>query len=130
MARRTPKETQAPQAQTIEIQVDDRCREQRQHLADYQAANNRNAERPAQFGSITTAESQRQASQQSRHRGHHNRPEAQYAGLVDSLLGRLALVALCLQREIDHQYGVLLNDSYQQNNADYCDHAEIDSAEP
>ena len=75
------------------------------------------------------AERQRQAAEQRRHRRHHDRPEAQQAGLVDRLLRRLALRALRLQREVDHHDGVLLHDADQQDDADQRDHAQVGAAE-
>jgi len=56
---------------------------------------------------------------------HHDRPEAQQAGLVDRLERALALLALGLQREVDHHDGVLLDDADQQDDADQGDDAEI-----
>ena len=61
------------------------------------------------------------AAEQRRHRRHHDRAEAQQARLVDRLLGRLALLALRLEREVDHHDRVLLHDADQQDDADQRD---------
>ena len=112
-------------ARPIEEQVDHRRGVERQHLADDQAAHDRDAERMPQLRPGAGAQRQRDAAEQRRHGGHHDRPEAQQAGLVDGLFGRLAFLALRLQREIDHHDGVLLHDADQQNDADQRDHVEI-----
>src|SRR2546427_5005854 len=54
------------------------------------------------FRSGATAERERQAAEQRRHRRHQNRTEAQNARLVDRVLGRLLLAALGVEREVDH----------------------------
>ena len=69
--------------QPIEGQVDDRRGVERQHLAHDQPADDGDAERAAQLAPTPRAERQRQRAQQRRHGGHHDRPEAQQAGLVD-----------------------------------------------
>ena len=114
-----------PEPEPIQIQIDDRRRVQRQHLADHQAADDGDAERSAQLRAGAAAERQRQRAQQRRHRGHHDRPEAQQAGLVDRLVRGLALRPLRLQREVDHHDGVLLHDADQQNDADHRDDGEL-----
>jgi hypothetical protein len=50
-----------PDLQAVEIQVDDRCGVQHQHLAEDQAAHNRDAQGPAQLRARAGAERQRQA---------------------------------------------------------------------
>ena len=94
--RRRPAAGQ-PHRQAIEIEVDDRRREQREHLADDQAADDGDAERLAQFGAGAGTEHQRQRAEDRGHRGHHDRPEAQQAGLVDRVARRQAFDALGLQ---------------------------------
>ncbi len=72
-------------------EVDDRRRVQRQDLAEDQPADHGDAQRPAQFRPDAGAQRQRDAAEQRRHGGHHDRPEPQQAGLVDRLQRRLAL---------------------------------------
>ena len=67
---------------------------------------------------VPVPEHQRQRAEHRGHGRHHDRPEAQQAGLIDRLARRLALVALGLEREVDHHDGVLLDDADQQNDAD------------
>jgi hypothetical protein len=110
-----------------EIEIDHRRREQRQRLADDQAADHGIAERLAQLRAGAGAEHQRHAAEQRRHRRHHDRAEAQQAGLADRLLRRLALVALGLEREVDHHDAVLLDDADQQDDADQRDQAEVEA---
>ena len=111
--------------QAVEIKVDDRRGEQREHLADDQAADNGDAERLAQFGAGSGTEHQRHGAEDRGHRGHHDRPEAQQAGLVDRVTRRQALDALGLQGEVDHHDGVFLDDADQQNDADDGDDVEV-----
>jgi hypothetical protein len=46
----------APEAEAVEIQIDDRRRVKREHLADDQAADDRDAERPPQFRAVAEAD--------------------------------------------------------------------------
>ena len=66
-------------AQIVEEDVDHRRGVQRQHLAEDQAADHRDAQRLAQLRADARAERQRNAAEQRRHGGHHDRPEAQQA---------------------------------------------------
>ena len=119
-----------PEAEAVEIEIDDRRGEEREHLADDQAADDGDAERAAQFGAGAGAERQGQAAEQRRHGGHHDGAEAQQAGLVDRVLGRsCAVVALGLEGEVDHHDGVLLDDADEQDDADQGDDAEIGAGE-
>src|SRR5580658_2611469 len=111
--------------QPVEPKINHRRRIQGQGLAENQAANHRNAQRPAQFRTHAAAESQRHRAQQGRHGGHHDRPESQQAGLINRLLWRPALFALRVQGEIDHHDTVLLYNADQQDDADQRDDAEI-----
>src|SRR5713101_3943238 len=45
-----------PDLRAVEIQIDDRCGVQRQHLAENQATNDGDAQRPAQLGASARAE--------------------------------------------------------------------------
>ena len=79
--------------QVVEENVDDGRGVKREHLAEEQSANHRNAQRPAQFRTDAAAESERQPAKQRGHRGHHNGPETQQAGLVNGV-GRNSCPAL------------------------------------
>ena len=69
------------------------------------------------------------AAEQRRHGRHHDRPEAQQAGLIDGFLGDLPSFALGFEREVDHHDRVLLHDADEQDDADQRDDAEIRAAE-
>src|SRR5579859_2692000 len=73
--------SQYPQAQAVQIDVDDGRGVKRERLADDQTANNRDAQGTAEFRARPGAECERQTSQKRRHCGHDDRAEAQHAGL-------------------------------------------------
>ena len=52
-------ELRTPHLQAVEVQVDDRRRVQREHLAENQAADDRDAQRQTQLGAGARAECQR-----------------------------------------------------------------------
>src|SRR5207244_3495 len=78
-----------------------------EQLGQEQAADERDAERPSQLGAGSAAEGEGQAAEQRGHRRHHDRAEAEQARLVDRLGGHLALLALGVEREVDHHDRVL-----------------------
>src|SRR6185437_3696923 len=110
--------------EAVEIEVDDRRREQRQRLAEEQAADHGETKRPAQLRAGAGAEHERQAAEQRRRRRHHDRPEAQQAGLPDRLDRRHPL-PFGGDGEIDHHDAVLLDDADEEDDADERDDAEI-----
>jgi len=71
------------------------------------------------------AQHQRDAPEQCRHRGHHDRSEAQQASLIDRLFRPEVLIALGIEREIDHHDRVLFDDPDQQNDSNEGDHAQV-----
>src|SRR6266566_1152351 len=101
----------------VEGQVDHGRGVKRQQLADKQAANDGNAERPTQLRADAGAQSKRQAAEQRGHGGHHDGPEAQQAGFVDGVDRRLAFLALGLEGEVNHHDGVFLDDADEQDDA-------------
>ena len=115
----------APQAEAIHIQIDDRRRVKRQHLAHDQAADNRDTQRRPQFGTIARAQRQWYGAQHGGHGEHHYRPETQAAGFENGVARRQSLLALYVQGEVDHDDRVLLDDTDQQDHADQSDQAEI-----
>src|SRR5438477_424760 len=58
-----------PQPEAVEIEVDDGRRVERQQLAHEEAADDRDAERPAELRADARAEREREPTQQRRHRG-------------------------------------------------------------
>src|SRR5215471_619082 len=123
-AGRTVRSTH-PAREPFEIEVDDRCRVQRQPLRYEQPADDRDAERPAQLGAGTLAQRDRQRTEQRRECRYHDRPEAQQAGLVDRLQLALAFEPFRLQRKVEHHDRVLFDNADQQNDADHRNHAQI-----
>src|SRR5258706_15436282 len=99
-----------PGLQALEVDVDDRRDVERQHLREQQAADHGEAERHARAAAGAEADRDRQAAHEGGAGGHHDRPEAHDAGLVDRLLRRQAVLALRLDREVDHHDGVFLHD--------------------
>ena len=72
--------------QLVEIDIDDRRREEGQHLRKEKSADDGIAERLADLRAGAGAEHQRHAAEQRRHRRHQDRAEAQQAGSVDRFL--------------------------------------------
>ena len=114
-----------PLRQHVKVDINHRRGKQRKHLRHDQAADNGDAQGHAQLGAYAATQCQRQTAQQGSHRGHDG-PEPQEAGLENRVLRDLSFIALRLQRKIDHHNGVLLHNADQQNDADECNHAELD----
>ena len=95
------------------------------NLADDQPADDRDAERLAQFGTGPGPQHQRQRAEHRRHGRHQNRPETKQAGLINRLTRRQSLDALGLQREVDHHDRIFLDDADEQNDADDGDDVEV-----
>ncbi len=66
-----------PEAQTIQIEVDDRRGVKRKHLAHDQSADDGDSERTAQLRACSPAERKGQGPKQRRHGGHQNGPKTQ-----------------------------------------------------
>ena len=107
-----------PICRPVHVEINDRRRVQRQELREQQAADDRDAHRPAQFRAGAVFQRQRQRAEQRGHRRHHDRTEPQQAGLVNRFLRRQSLLALRIQREINHHDRVLLHDADQQDDPD------------
>src|ERR1700757_4363358 len=118
-------ETREAPSQTIKGQIDDGRGVEGQQLAENQAADDRDAERIAQFGSRAGSEGKGQAAQQGRHGRHHDWTKTQERGLVDGFFGRLAFLTFCFQGEVDHHDGVLLHDADEQDDAYQGDDIEV-----
>jgi len=86
--------------QTIEQQIHHRRGVERQQLRHRETPDDGHAERAAQVGAGAGSDQQGHRSEQRRHRGHDDRPEALETGLVNRLLGRAAAVALRCKREM------------------------------
>ena len=117
-----------PQAsrQPIEREVHDGSGEEGQGLAENQAADDRDAQRPAEFGARPATQGQRQAAQHGCHGGHQNGPEAQQTCLIDCIQRSFSAFAFGFERKVDHHDGVFLHDTDQQDDSDESDYAEID----
>src|SRR5262245_18748653 len=83
--------------QTIEPEIYHRRREQRKHLAEQEAANDRDAERMPELRSGPGAEHQWQGAEHGGHGRHQEWPEVEQAGLEGRLARALALVALGIE---------------------------------
>ena len=59
------------------------------------------------------------------HGSHQDGPKAQKACLVNGLIRTIAFLALGLQRKINHQNRVFLDDADQQNDADQRNDAQL-----
>src|SRR6266850_6159451 len=86
-------------SQAIESQIDHRCCEKREDLAEDESSDDRDSKRSPQFGTRSGTERERYAGKERRQRRHHDRPETQQAGLIDRIGGLLVFVALRIQRE-------------------------------
>jgi hypothetical protein len=115
--------------ETVEVQVNHRCGEQGQNLAQQQAADHHQTQRLAQFRAGTGGQHQRHGTEQRGQGGHQDRPETQQGRLIDRRLRIHALIALCVEGEVDHHDRVLLHDTDQQNDADDRDHAQVIAAQ-
>src|SRR5262249_44726780 len=74
---------QRPLADSIEIKIHDRGRIKGEQLTDQKSANDGDAKRPANFTAIAEAQRQGHGAEKGGARGHHDRPKAQAAGLVN-----------------------------------------------
>jgi len=71
MDRRLPGKHRAqPRLQAVHVDVHDRRRKEREHLAEDEAADDGNSKWAAKFGSDTRAECERHGAQKGRHGGH------------------------------------------------------------
>ncbi len=113
------------QAEFIESEIHDRRGVEREKLAYDETANDGDAERTAKLRARTRSEGQRKSAEESSHRGHQDGTKTEHAGFEDGVLGVHATLTLCLQGEVDHHDGILLDDTNQQHNADDGDYIEI-----
>src|SRR6202165_1296008 len=118
--------SEQPGLQPVEIDVDNRRRIEGENLRQSEATADGVTERLANLRANARTDHHRHATEQRRHRGHQDRPEAQNAGLVDRFFGRQALAMFDLLGKIDQHDAVLLDDADQQYEADDRDHAQID----
>src|SRR5690606_28041222 len=92
-------------------------RVQGDQLRDEQTADDRNAQRLAQFGTDAGTQGQRQGAEHRGEGGHQERPKAQQGGTTDRIMRGHAL-ALRIDGEVDHHDRVFLDDADQQDDAD------------
>ena len=117
--------TARPSAETIHIKVDNGGGVEREHLAHHQTSDDGDTQRPAKFGAVPSTDGDGKAAKHRSHRGHHDGSEAQETRLINRFFGIIALVALGIDGEIDHQDRVFLHDTDQQDDADKGDNAEF-----
>ena len=111
--------------QVVEENVDHRRGVEGEHLAQEQAADHGDAQRPAQLRPDSRSDRQRDSAQQRGHGGHHDGTKAQQAGLVDRIGRVQAPLPFSFQGEVDHHDAVLFHDADEQDDADNCHHAQI-----
>ncbi len=115
--------------EAVEGEVDDGRRVERQELGKDESSDDRDAEGPPQLGPDSGAQRERHAGEQRRHRRHQDRAQAQEARLVDRVGRLLLLLALGVEREVDHHDRVLLDDPDEQDDADERDDGEVRPAD-
>ena len=98
-----------------QVGVVDRRQVQRHQLREQQPADHHQSQRLPRFAAGAVADGDRNGAQHGRHRGHHDRAEADQAALEDRLHGRLAFLPLRAEREIDLHDRVLLHDADQHD---------------
>src|SRR5882762_9069429 len=90
-----------PKTESVEVQVDDRRREQRQRLAYNESAHHGIAQRPAELGSGSIAHCQGERTQQGSHGGNHDKTDAKPTCLMNRVMTRQVLLALRLDSKVD-----------------------------
>src|SRR6266403_1026488 len=114
-----------PSLNAIHVNVNDRRRKKGEHLAQDESADNGDTQRTTKFRADTGAKSKGKRTQERRHGGHHDGPEAQQTSLINGVKRGLAFQTLRLDREIDHENSVFLDDADQQDDANERDDIEI-----
>src|SRR5258705_11747773 len=114
-----------PGLNAIHVNVNDGRRKKGEHLAQDESADNGDTQRTAKFRADTGAKSKGKRTQERRHSGHHDGPEAQQTSLINGVKGGLAFQTLGLDREIEHEDSVFLDDADQQDDANERDDIEI-----
>src|SRR5216683_8245857 len=116
-------------AEALHVEIDDRRRVEREQLAQQEATDDRDAERATELGARARPEGQRQRAEERGHRRHEDRPEPLQARPMNGLLRGEAVVALEVERDVDHHDGILLHDPDEQDDPDHRDDREIHAAE-
>ena len=124
--RRSARPFPSRRFRSLERQVDHRRGVKRQQLAQQQAADDRDAQREAQFAtrcrcSIASGSAPNNAASVVIMIGRKRRSQA----CTIASVGNMPLVPLRLEREIDHHDRVLLDDAHQQHDADQRDERQI-----
>ena len=114
-------------AQPVEQDVDHRRRQQRQQLTGNQPADDGDPERLTQLRAFAKADRKRHCAERRGECRHENRAEAQQARLAHRRHCRQATRALGLEREVDDEDRILLDDADQQEHADQRNNRELHS---
>src|SRR6185312_5867428 len=115
-----------PEAEAIQVDVDDWRGVEGEDLAEDQAADNGNAEGAAEFGTDACPEGQGQSAEERGHGGHDDGAEAEAARFDDGLIGGETAPPFGVERKVDHENGVFLDDADEQQDADQGDNTEWD----
>ena len=112
------------QTAPVQRQINDRGGVEGEDLADQQPAHDGDAQGLAQLGAVARAQGQRHGAQHGGKGGHENGAQALHAGIADRG-ARVRALALGGHGKVDHEDGILLHDTNEQDDADQGDDAEI-----
>src|SRR5579885_1694179 len=118
-----------PDLYSIHVEINDRRGEEREELAQDEAADDSYSEWAAKLCASAMANGEWQGAEKCRHRGHENRTEAEQACFVNRLDGRETFLGLRLHSEIHHKDGILLDDTDKQNDADQSNEGQLNFEE-
>jgi hypothetical protein len=116
-------------AHVFEEEVDHRGGVEGKDLREQQASDDRDAQGLAQFRAGSDPEGQRDGAEQCRHRGHHDRAEADDAGFVDRLSGLIPSTRSASRAKSIIMMAFFLHDAHQENDADEGDQREVRARE-
>ena len=100
-----------------------------QQLADKEAADDREAQRAAEFSALAEAQRQRYRAENCGRGRHHDWTKPQQAGVVDGVVGIQMVRPFCFDGKIDHYDCVLFDDADQQDHADQADDVKLGAEE-
>ena len=120
---------QHPSPGMFQTDEHDRCGVEREQLTQHQATQHRQAQRLTQFSAHTERECQRDCAEHGGHRGHQYRAQPRLCRQKNRLRGG-APRALGLQRHINHQDGIFLDNANQHQNTNRGNDGEFHPKHP